>query len=225
MAEHLIEFEDISFSYEGKKVLDRATFSLKEGERLGLAGAIGAGKTTLLHLVVGLILPDAGVLRVLGKPRRRETDFREIRGKVGLLFQNSDDQLFCPTVIEDVAFGPLNMGRTVEEAKKDAAEALDRVGLVGFEDRITYRLSGGEKRLAALATLLAMKPEVLLLDEPSNGLDCESRGRILELLRTLPQSMVIVSHDKDFLNAVSTRKLSLKDGHVLDEILDPICPP
>ncbi len=210
----LIEFRSVAFSYDGRPVLDGIDLRLFPGERLGLIGAMGSGKTTLLHLAVGLLKPTAGVVRAFGVDRRSEADFRTIRGRVGLVFQDSDDQLFCPTVLEDVAFGPLNMGRSPAEARGDAAEALAEVGLEGFEDRITYRLSGGEKRLAALATVLSMRPDVLLLDEPSNGLDEAARDRIRNLLVSLPQSMIIVSHDREFLDTVTTRILSLRNGKI-----------
>ena len=208
----LMRFDKARFSYGGKTVLDDVSFELGEGERLGLSGSMGSGKTTLLRVALGLLKADAGTIEIFGKTRRTEKDFRGIRGRVGLLFQDSDDQLFCPTVLEDVAFGPLNIGRSVEEARKDAAEALKTVGLEGFEERITYRLSGGEKRLAALATILAMKPEILLLDEPGNGLDKNARARIMELLPSLPQSMILVSHDEELLDAVATRKMAMENG-------------
>jgi len=210
----LIQLDRVSFSYGEQAVLREAGLVLSPGERLGLQGAMGAGKTTLLHLIVGLLRPDGGTVRVFGRERRREADFHEVRRRVGLVFQDSDDQLFCPTVLEDVAFGPLNLGCTVRQARERAGEALDRVGLAGFEQRVTYRLSGGEKRLVALATVLAMHPDVLLLDEPQNGLDEASTVRIQELLRSLPQSMIIVSHDRSLLEAVTTRRILLRDGRI-----------
>ncbi|MDT8389062.1 MAG: ABC transporter ATP-binding protein [Lentisphaeria bacterium] len=209
-----VEFANVSFSRGNTVILDNLTFDLKKGERLGLIGDIGAGKTTLLHIIVGLIKPTSGVIRVLGAPRTIEADFRAVRKRVGLVFQNADDQLFCPTVLEDVAFGPLNLGFSPGEAKSRAAATLARVGMAGFEDRVTYRLSGGEKRLIALATVLAMEPDILLLDEPFNGLDTQAAARVLNLLHTLSQSMMIVSHDQTRLPAVATRQLRLENGRV-----------
>lgn len=210
----LIACQDVSYSRGETAILEHLTFDLKKGERLGLIGDIGAGKTTVLHLIVGLVKPVSGSIRVLGTPRKIEADFRDVRKRVGLVFQDADDQLFCPTVLEDVAFGPLNLGLSPDEAKAQATETLALVGMEGFEDRVTYRLSGGEKRLIALATVLAMKPEILLLDEPFNGLDTHAAGRVRDLLLALPQSMVIVSHDQTFLPAVATRQLRLRNGRV-----------
>lgn len=212
----LIRFEDVCFSFDGNTVLSNASLSLEPKQRLGLAGGIGAGKTTILHLAVGLLKPDSGLVHAFGKERRSEHDFAEVRRRAGLVFQDSDDQLFCPTVLEDVAFGPLNLGFSRADARSAASDALNTVGLAGFEDRVTYRLSGGEKRLVALATVLAMKPEVLLLDEPGTGLDRESSERILDLLRSLPQSMILVSHDRSFLETVSTRISTIADGRIVD---------
>lgn len=213
----LIEFRDVAFSYRGVPVLSGAEFALNEGERLGLAGTMGSGKTTLLHLAVGLLKPDSGTIRAFGADRRKETDFYEVRRRVGLVFQDSDDQLFCPTVLEDVAFGPLNLGYSNSDAGDAASKALAQVGMNGFEKRITYRLSGGEKRLVALATVLAMNPDVLLLDEPHNGLDASAFKRVETLLSSLPQSMIVVSHDRKFLRSVTTRSLMLEDGRVISE--------
>lgn len=198
--EPLIRLEGLGFSYGPERpVIKEFDLQLAEGERLGLVGPNGSGKTTLLHLIVGLLRPAAGTLWAFGRPRNHEVDFREVRARAGLVFQNPDDQLFCPTVLEDVAFGPLNLGRSPEEARRTASATLDMVGLPGMEERITYRLSGGEKRLVALATVLAMTPDVLLLDEPTNGLDDSSTVRITRVLAGLPQAMIVVSHQRDFL--------------------------
>jgi len=156
--------------------------------------------------------PRAGTGTAFGAERRREADFHEVRASAGLLFQDPDDQLFCPTVAEDVAFGPLNLGLSRTEARARVAVALNRVGLAGFEDRVTHKLSGGEKRLAALAAVLAMDPQVLLLDEPSNALDRNARERLIAILDSLPQAMVIISHDSDLVDRLATRRVILRDG-------------
>ena len=202
----LIRMEGVSFSYDqDRPVVTGVDLSLASGERLGLVGPNGSGKTTLLHLIVGLLRPSSGVVWAFGRSRTREEDFREVRVRAGLVFQNADDQLFCPTVLEDVAFGPLNLRRTPEEARSQAARTLDLVGMAGLEDRITYRLSGGEKRLVALATVLAMEPDVLLLDEPAAGLDEASTERVTRVLAGLPQAMIVVSHQRDFLQGLVHR--------------------
>ena len=209
----LITVSDLAFRYsQGQPVLGGAELEVRAGERIGLVGAIGSGKTTLLHLIVGLLKPDCGCINVFGRPRSKERDFREVRERVGLLFQDPEDQLFCPTVQEDIAFGPLNQGKSRSEVEVIVRRALGLVGLDGFEDRITHHLSGGEKRLVSLATVLAMEPDVLLLDEPENGLDPPSYERIRSLLLSHPQAMIIVSHNMDFLQSVTTRCLRLEDG-------------
>ncbi len=211
----LIRMEDVRFVYEGgRTVLDGASFELRNGERTGLVGHVGSGKTTILHLIVGLLKPRSGLIEVFGKRRREERDFLEVRLKAGLLFQDPEDQLFCPTVLEDTAFGPLNQGKSREEAIAVSREVLGMLGLDGFEDRITHHLSGGEKRLVSLATVLAMKPDVLLLDEPVTGLDPESAGRITAILHALPQAMLIVSHDRAFLESVTMRSVRVEGGRL-----------
>tara|TARA_R110001583_G_scaffold178786_3_gene334958 strand:+ start:10836 stop:11534 length:699 start_codon:yes stop_codon:yes gene_type:complete len=217
-APDLIVLRDICFSFSTTKpVLDHASFTLAPGEKIALTGPNGAGKTTLLHIMMGLQTAPKGTITVLQKPCRTEKDFRAIRGKVGLLFQDSDDQLFCPTVIEDVAFGPLNLGYNDADALEISHKTLADLGLSGFENRITHQLSGGEKRLVALATVLAMAPEILLLDEPTNGLDHRVESRLIEILQNLPQAMVIVSHNQSFLDQVATRKVTLHNGKLISE--------
>lgn len=194
---------------DGRQVLDNVDLTVQPGERIGLIGANGIGKSTILHLIVGLLTPTSGTVTVFGEPRRRERDFVDVRRRVGLLFQDSDDQLFCPTVGEDVAFGPLNLGASRAEAADIAGQMLDRVGLGGFEPRITHRLSGGEKRRVALAGVLAMAPQVVLLDEPTTGLDEEAEERMMALLDSLDQAMVIVSHDRRTIDRLATRVVRL----------------
>jgi cobalt/nickel transport system ATP-binding protein len=217
MNDALFSLSGVAFGHSAEQsVLVEANLTVHAGERVGLVGAIGSGKTTLLHLIVGLLKPDAGEVHFLGQARREERDFWEVRERVGLLFQDPDDQLFCPTVREDIAFGPLNQGKAPEEAEAAVGDALALVGLEGFEDRITHHLSGGEKRLVSLATLLAMKPDALLLDEPENGLDPPSYDRIRELLCSLPQAMIVVSHNREFIHSVTTRSIRLDGGALVD---------
>jgi cobalt/nickel transport system ATP-binding protein len=206
MTEALINFRDVDFAYSpDRPVLSGCNFRLEQGGRIALVGANGSGKTTLLHLIVGLIKPSGGCIEVFGKARREEKDFHEVRRRIGLLFQDSDDQLFCPTVAEDVSFGPLNLGIARDEVRRIVAQTLDRLGLAGYENRITYQLSSGEKRLVALATILAMQPEVLLLDEPTNSLDETAAQRLLDILLGLPQSLILVSHDRTFRESLTTQ--------------------
>lgn len=214
----LIRFHHVEFCYSpGRPVLSDCNFCLEPGQRIALLGANGSGKTTLLHLAVGLLRPAAGGVEAFGRLRQTERDFHEVRCRAGLLFQDADDQLFCPTVAEDVAFGPLNLGRSRADVRQIVAETLERLGLGGYQERITHQLSGGEKRLVALATVLAMQPEVLLLDEPTGGLDDASAQRTVELLTGLSQTMVVVSHDHTFLKSICTAALRLEQGR-LEEI-------
>ncbi|MBT7068868.1 MAG: ABC transporter ATP-binding protein [Verrucomicrobia bacterium] len=211
----LITLKNLTFGYpQCEPVLKEAELEIRAGERIGLIGAIGSGKTTLLHAIVGLLRPDRGTIEVFDQARQEERDFWEVRERVGLLFQDPDDQLFCPTVQEDIAFGPLNQGKRRSEIEGIVHRSLGLVGLEGFEDRITHHLSGGEKRLVSLAAVLAMEPDVLLLDEPENGLDPPSYERIRSLLLSLPQAMIIVSHNVEFLQAVTTRCLRLEEGGI-----------
>ena len=146
LSEPLIHLNGISFAYDGgPNVLDELDFTFDRSQRAALVGPNGSGKTTLFHIVMGLLKPTAGRVEILGKLRAAEADFRQVRPKIGFVFQDADDQLFCPTVAEDVAFGPLNLGMSHEQTKTIVRETLERLGLAGFEDRITYKLSGGEK--------------------------------------------------------------------------------
>ena len=226
MSERLIGLDRVCFSYpSGPSVLNGASLELSAGERVGLAGPIGSGKTTLLHLIVGLIRPTAGQVEAFGKARRSEADFVEVRRRVGLLFQDSEDQLFCPTVMEDVAFGPLNLGKSRDEAMEIACDTLGSLGLAGYESRISYKLSGGQKRLVSLATVLAMQPEVLLLDEPAAGLDETSADRIIGILAELPQAMIVVAHQRRVLKEIAAHAVLLEDGRLTSgrDWLDSCC--
>lgn len=202
MSEPLIELHNITFAYPGapQPVFQDFNFQLLPGNHLGLIGPNGSGKTTMLHLIMGLLRPQAGSIRVFGEEVKTEKDFVKVRQQVGLLFQNADDQLFCPTVLEDVAFGPLNLGKPPAEAINIARQTMARLGLHGFEDRVTYKLSGGEKKLVSLATVLAMQPRLLLLDEPTTGLDEATKHRLIHILQNLDIAYMIVSHEHDFLN-------------------------
>jgi cobalt/nickel transport system ATP-binding protein len=216
-----LRFRDVSFSYDdGRPVLTGVNCAIGEGERVALVGANGSGKSTLLHLAVGLLKPDDGAVEAFGRECRDEEDFFEVRRHIGLLFQEPEDQLFCPTVLEDVAFGPLNLGKELEEAYAVAHNTLDSLGLEGYGDRITYRLSEGEKRLAALAAVLSMEPELILMDEPTAGLDRDIVAHIVGILQDLSVGVVAVSHDRGFLQQVTNRTLRLRDGSVEEGALE-----
>jgi len=211
----LIRLSDIHFGYSREKVILKGlNFKLRAGENIGLIGSNGSGKTTILQLIIGLLKPDSGTVEVLGRPCMVEKDFTPIREKVGLLFQDANDQLFCPTVEEDIAFGPLNLGKNYRDVRLIVQNTLETIGMKGFETRPTYNLSGGEKKLISLATILAMSPDVLLLDEPTNGLDDPTRKRVIDIFDNLPQAKIIVSHDFDFLSQVVERMYNLQNGRL-----------
>ena len=214
----LINLEKVTFAYPGRQpVLRELDFHFHAGQHLGLVAPNGSGKTTLFHIIMGLLKPDCGRVTILGKERSQERDFVEVRRRIGLLFQDPDDQLFSPTVIEDVAFGPLNQGQSRAQARATAEATLKSLGLEAFADRITHKLSGGEKRLVSLATVLAMAPEVLLLDEPTNGLDTDTRQRIVTILRELEISFVLISHNLDFLSALTDRIYTMEAGRIITD--------
>jgi cobalt/nickel transport system ATP-binding protein len=212
----LIELKDISFAYPGQApVLEGANLTLAAGQRLSLTGPNGAGKSTLLRITLGLQKPTSGTVSVFGQPRTQEADFHEVRRRVGLVFQDADDQLFCPTVAEDIAFGPLNLGKSRDEALAIVDRVLSDLELMHLKNRITHKLSGGEKRLVTLATVLAMDPEALLLDEPTNALDTKNEARLLEILQSLPQAILLVSHAPAFRHALAPETLDLQDGRLV----------
>jgi cobalt/nickel transport system ATP-binding protein len=212
----VLRLSDIVYGYPGAEpVLNELNFSLLRKQRIGLMAPNGSGKTTLFHIIMGLLKPLSGQVEIFGRPVREEKDFIEARRRIGLLFQDADDQLFSPTVLEDVAFGPLNLGKSKAQAVKIARDTLSFLGLIDFEDRLTHKLSGGEKKLVALATVLAMDPEVLLLDEPINALDVGTKARIVEILNALDISCIIISHEIDFLSRTTEAIYTMTGGRIL----------
>jgi cobalt/nickel transport system ATP-binding protein len=198
-------------------------FSVRDGERVALIGANGAGKSTLLLTLVGVLPAESGEISLEDVPVGKET-LREFRRRVGMVFQNPDDQLFMPTVYEDIAFGPRNYGLSEEEIETRINGVLDRFGIARLRDRMTHKLSGGEKRLVALAGILVMEPSVLLMDEPSSFLDPRSRRKLIETLDKLPQTMLIATHDLDLALDLCRRAILLDEGRVradapIEEIL------
>lgn len=211
----MLTLQQVEFTYpqQSSPILHNLTFTLTD-QKVGIIGPNGCGKTTFLHLLVGLLRPTKGQLLFEGKIVETKQDLRMLRKEVGFLFQSSEDQLFSPTVIEDVAFGPLNLGHSSKEARDIALKTLKAVGLDGFEDRVTHRLSGGEKKLVALATILSMNPKVLLLDEPTNNLDPETTSRLIEILNNLDLQKIIISHDWDFLSHTTSVLYKIDHGHI-----------
>ncbi len=217
MTKPIIKLKNISFFYPGSgtAVLDGLDLELFSGDRIGMMAPNGSGKTTLFHVIMGLCKPSAGTIEIFGSPAASDKDFSRVRSKIGLLFQEADDQLFCPRVLDDVTFGPLNLGCTRREAISVARKTLARLGLEDFEESITHRLSGGQKRLVALASVLAMNPEVLLLDEPTAGLDTGVKENLVSILNSLDISYIVISHEFNFLTAITTKLYSMEHGKVL----------
>lgn len=199
---------------DGRQALAGVTVSVAAGERVALIGPNGAGKTTLFLRLCGVLPGRPGEARIGELDPAVPDDRRKVPERVGVVFQNPDDQLFAPTVGEDVAFGPFNLGLSPADATARAAEALRSVGLVGFENRVPHTLSGGEKRRAALAGVLAMWPELLLLDEPTMYLDPRGRRELIRLLRELPGTQLIATHDLELVLDLCPRAVVLDAGRV-----------
>ena len=225
-SDSLISLSNITFAYSGgRTVFEDFSFTFRAGQRIGLVGSNGSGKTTLLQLIMGLLKPAQGTIELFGKQCHTEKDFREARLKTGFVFQDANDQLFCPTVGDDLAFGPLNMGKTREEADQIVDETLQRLQLEAFKERVTYGLSDGEKKLVAIGTALAMKPAMLILDEPTTCLDEEACERIADVLLKCGLPYLVVAHDRGFLDKVTTNRIMLKDGRIIDAPAAACCRP
>ncbi|MBF0246329.1 MAG: energy-coupling factor ABC transporter ATP-binding protein [Planctomycetes bacterium] len=215
MSHHLIEARDLHFSYpDGTEAIRGLSFRIEHGEAVGIIGENGAGKSTLLQHLSGCLMPSGGTLRIGDLPLLRET-VGQIRRSVGTIFQDPDDQLFMPTVGEDVAFGPLNMGLPAEEVEARVVGALEAVGALRLRARPPYKLSGGEKRAVAIATVLAMSPDILVLDEPTAGLDPRARRRLLVLLQGFVHTRILATHDLDLVMELFPRALLMHQGKIL----------
>lgn len=215
MDEKIIEITKATYAYPGgPTVLAGVDFVVNRGERIGIIGPNGSGKTTLFHLIMGLVRLLSGGMTIFGRPAHSEEDFLEVRRRIGYLFQNSEDQLFCPTVMEDVAFGPLNLGKTAAEARAIVHRTLETLGILDFKNRVSHKLSHGEKKLVALASVLAMDPEVLILDEPTAGLDHETKDRLMGILSGLDLTLVITSHEIDFMSKTANIFYAFANGRM-----------
>ena len=218
---HTIEVKDLRFAYpDGHPALRGATLSIAPGDKAALVGPNGAGKSTLMLHLNGILQAAGGEVRVCGLPVRKDT-LGKIRAAVGLVFQDPDDQLFSPTVFDDVAFGPLHMGLPEAEVRQRVAEALAAVGLDDYAGRVSHHLSVGEKKRIAIATVLAMKPEILVLDEPSAGLDPRARRSLINLLRALPQTMLVSTHDIRMVAELLPRTAVMDGGRVVADGATP----
>lgn len=215
MSHHFVEFKDVSFRYpDGTGALKGVSFRVTHGESVGIVGANGAGKSTLLLHMNGSILPSSGSVTIGDLMLDRSTR-QEIRKKVGIIFQNADDQLFMPTVQEDVAFGPLNLGMTPELAQERVTEALNAVNSLALRDKPPHHLSGGQKSAVAIASVLAMDPDILVMDEPAANLDPRSRRTLIDLLKGFVHTKIIASHDLDMILDICSRCIVIRNGSVV----------
>lgn len=211
----VVEVQNLMYAYSQQQpVLDNISFSLKTGDRVALMGATGSGKSTLLENLIGLKHPQSGKIWINGIPLLPNT-LPQIRQQIGFSFQDANDQLFMPTILEDITFGPLNYGVSPIAAKEKAHKLLADFGLAAYAHRSAHELSGGQRRLAALAAILALDPAILILDEPTNGLDPAWRRHLAHVLLKLPvQVMLIASHDLNWLGKVTQRALVLSTGKI-----------
>ena len=212
MSHHIVEVSDLRYSYpDGTKALRGVSFRITHGESVAVVGENGAGKSTLLLHLNGYLTPQHGSVRIGDYPLTKDT-LQEVRRTVGMVFQDPDDQLFMPTVREDVAFGPLNLGLPVKEVEERVKAALERVGASGLRDRAPYHLSGGQKRAVAIATVLAMSPDILVMDEPSSNLDPGARRRLINLLHSFQHTKIIATHDLDLVLDLCRRTIVFHQG-------------
>jgi cobalt/nickel transport system ATP-binding protein len=214
MSHHIIEVRDLEFTYsDGTEALKGVSFRITHGESVALVGANGAGKSTLLLHLNGALVPKTGAVRVGDFPLNKKT-LRSIRRTVGMVFQDPDDQLFMPTVYDDVAFGPLNLGLPLGEVDSRVTEALSTVGASHLKDRPPYKLSGGEKRAVSIASVLSMSPDILVMDEPSSNLDPRARRQLIHLLKSFRHTKIIATHDLDLVLDLCERTIVLHDGRI-----------
>ena len=209
----MIEFQNVSFSYGDVPVVENLSFTIQKGETVGLIGANGAGKSTIMKLMLGL-LSGSGEIQEDGLPVCRD-NLAEIRKKIGFVLQDSDNQMFMPTVYEDMIFGPRNYGLSKEETEKRVDTVLTQLGLQDLKHRHNHKISGGEKRMAAIATILAMEPEMIVMDEPSTALDPVNRRRVISTINSRKETKLIASHDLDMILDTCQRVILLNHGRIV----------
>ena len=215
--ENIISVSDLSFGYDSKrKVLENINFQLKKGESVGLVGANGVGKSTLLRILVGLNTGFQGDVMVNNIPLEKK-NLKTIRKNVGYVFQDADSQLFMSTVFDDVAFAPRNYGMSEAEVNEKTMEALKVVHIEQLKDKQIYKLSGGEKKLASIATILSTEPDVILMDEPSVARDPKNRRNLINILNRLNQAKIIASHDLNMIMDTCERTILLSDGKIIKD--------
>ncbi|MCR4440776.1 MAG: ABC transporter ATP-binding protein [Peptococcaceae bacterium] len=214
MSHHITEVIDVHYTYpDGHQAINGLSFRIHHGEAVGIIGANGAGKSTLLMLLLGVLFPCQGEVRV-GEVQVTKKTLSMIRQRLGMVFQDPDDQLFMTTVYDDVAFGPRNYKLDEKEVEKRVIQALEMVGILHLKDRAPFKLSEGEKRAAAIASVLSMQPDILVMDEPTAALDPQSRRRVIKLLKSFTHTKIITSHDLDMVFELCERTIVIKDGKI-----------
>lgn len=215
MSHHFIQCDNVHYSYpNGYEALKGISFLVTHGEKVAFVGANGAGKSTLALLTNGLLLATEGTINIGGITINKNT-LSYIRQSVGLVFQNPDDQLFMPTVEEDVAFGPTNMKLSEPEIKDRVTKALEAVGALSLRQRASYQLSGGQKKSVSIATVLSMEPNILVMDEPTSNLDPKARRQIIEQIRSFTHTCLIITHDLEMIWELCQRTIVMKDGTLM----------
>ncbi|MBS7526585.1 ABC transporter ATP-binding protein [Fusibacter paucivorans] len=209
----VIKCEDLSFAYGTQRVLEGVSFHIEKGEKIGIIGLNGSGKSTLLRLMIGLLKAESGTMHVLGMPVQRK-NLKALHRRVGYVFQNVDEQLFMPTVYDDIAFG-LKGILPVDKVSESVEAILKRFHIMHLRDKAPFQLSGGEKRAVAIATVMVMAPEIVLMDEPTEGLDARMRRKMTAFVKASPETFVISSHDSTFIRDICDRVIVLKAGHLI----------
>jgi len=214
MEAYAVEISDLTYSYpDGRKALYGVNLTVNKGDTAGLIGHNGAGKSTLIMLLNG-VFTGKGTIKIAGLPLEKK-HLKEIRRAVGVVFQNPDDQLFMPTVFDDIAFGPLNFGLSCEETKERVSEVIKALKLEGFEERLPHHLSTGEKKRVSIATVLSMKPSIIILDEPSSNLDPKGRRELIKLLKTIEGTKIIATHDLELVLEICNKVILMGKGKVI----------
>ncbi len=215
MSHHIVEVKDLQYSYpDGTPALRGVSFRIVHGESVAIVGANGAGKSTLLLHLNGFLTAGGGEIRIGEFPITAKT-LHTVRRTVGMVFQDPDDQLFMPRVYDDVAFGPLNLGLPPQEVEERVTHALATVGALHLRNRPPYKLSRGEKKAAAIAAVLSMSPDILVMDEPTSDLDPKARRQLVELLRTFKHTKIIASHDLDMVLDLCERTVVIYNGQIM----------
>ncbi len=207
-----VKVESLSLEIEGREIFKGVSFSVNEGEKLFITGDNGCGKSSLIETIMGFLKPKEGKISFKGKELKREEDFKEARSKIGYVFQNPDDQLFCPTVEEEIAFAPLVKGKNREETEKIVREILREFEIEHLKDRPTHKLSGGEKRIVSIGAVLSMEPEGLILDEPTVGLDMKRFRKLVNFLKETSKTVIVITHERELIEELNWKVFKMGES-------------